>query len=80
MALFRKIRLFLIRHSIIRTAFVEDGFIYLDNFRKPTNEITGAIKWLGTQHYHGYYKDKDKALIETFEKDYPQYKGYIWLY
>ena len=76
----KKLKDFLVRHNIIKTIFSEEGFVYIDDSKLATNEITNVVKWLGTQYYYGYYKNKDKKLIENFEFHFPEYKGYIRLY
>ena len=77
----RKIKKFLVRHNLIKTTFVEDGIVYIDSETGgPTNDDLSRVKFLGSKSYYGYYRDEGRKITEMFENDYPQYKGYIWLY
>jgi len=73
-----KIKKFIIKLNIFKYTFHSiEGFVYVDTYRNPVNDITGEVRWLGTVDVHCRYKDADKKAIEAFGNLYPQYKGYI---
>ena len=73
-----KLKWFIIKLSIFKHTFRSiEGFVYVDKYRKPVNDITGEIRWLGTVDVHCRYKDVDKKAIEAFHSLYPEYKGYV---
>lgn len=75
------IKQFLIRHSLFKRTFHSiEGFVYVNRYNEPTNEITGTVRWLRTVDVHCRYKDVDKKAIEAFNELYPQYKGYVCIF
>lgn len=73
-----KIKWFIIKLNIFKYTFHSiEGFVYVDKYRKPVNDITGEVRWLGTVDVHCRYKDANKKAIEAFGNLYPRYKGYI---
>ena len=73
-----KLKWFIIKLSIFKHTFHSiEGFVYVDKYRKPVNDITDEIRWLGTVDVHCRYKDIDKKAIEAFHSLYPEYKGYV---
>ncbi len=73
-----KLKWFIIKLNIFKHTFHSiEGFVYVDKYRKPVNDITGEIRWLGTVDVHCRYKDIDKKAIEVFHSLYPEYKGYV---
>lgn len=76
-----KIKWFIIKLNIFKYTFHSiEGFVYVDTFRNPVNDITKEIRWLGTVDVHCRYKDMDKKAIEAFGNIYPKYRGYINIY
>lgn len=76
-----KIKWFLIRHNLFKHTFrYIEGFVYVNRYREPTNEITGTVRWLGTVDVHCRYKDMNTKAIEAFNELYPQYKGYVCIF
>jgi hypothetical protein len=73
-----KIKWFIIKLNIFKYTFHSiEGFVYVDTNRKPVNDITGEVRWLGTVDVHCRYKDAHKKAIEALGELYPRYKGYI---
>lgn len=72
-----KLKWFIIKTNLFKHTFNVDGFIYVDTFRNPVNDITEEVRWLGNVDIHCLYKDIDKKAIEVFHSLYPEYKGYI---
>lgn len=73
-----KLKWFIIKLNIFKHTFHSiEGFVYVDKYRKPVNDITDEIRWLGTVDVHCRYKDIDKKAIEAFHSLYPEYKGYV---
>ena len=76
-----KIKRFIIKLNIFKYTFHSiEGFVYVDKYRNPVNDITGEVRWLGTVDVHCRYKDANKKAIEAFGELYPQYKGYIHIF
>lgn len=75
-----KIKWFLIKLNLFKYTFNVEGFVYVDKYRKPVNDITEEVRWLGTVDVHCFYKNMDKKALEAFNELYPQYKGYIILF
>lgn len=74
----KTIEWFIIKLNIFKHTFHSiEGFVYVDKYRKPVNDITGEVRWLGTVNVHCRYKDVDKKAIEAFHSLYPEYKGYV---
>lgn len=73
-----KLKWFIIKLNIFKHTFHSiEGFVYVDKYRKPVNDITGEVRWLGTVDVKCRYKDVDNKAIEAFNNLYPQYKGYV---
>ena len=75
-----KLKWLFIKTNLFKHAFNVEGFVYVDAFRNPVNDITHEVRWLGTVDVHCRYKDMNKKAIEAFYHLYPKYKGYINLY
>ena len=75
-----KLKWFIIRTNAFKHTFNVEGFVYVDIFRNPVNDITEEVRWLGTVDVHCRYKDADKKAIEAFNELYPQYKGYVCIF
>ncbi len=76
-----KLKWFIIKLNLFKHTFHSiEGFVYVDKYRKPVNDITDNIRWLGTVDVHCRYKDMEKKAVETFGNMYPKYKGYINIY
>lgn len=76
-----KIKWFIIKLNIFKYTFHSiEGFVYVDKYRNPINDITGEVRWLGTVDVHCRYKDANKKAIEAFGELYPRYKGYIHIF
>ena len=75
-----KIKWFLIRHSLFKRTFNIEGFVHVNRYNEPTNEITDTVRWLGTVDVHCRYKDANKKAIEAFNELYPQFKGYVCIF
>lgn len=76
-----KIKWFIIKLNIFKYTFHSiEGFVYVDKYRNPINDITGEVRWLGTVDVHCRYKDANKKAIEVFGELYPRYKGYIHIF
>jgi len=76
-----KLKWFLIKLSIFKHTFHSiEGFVYVDENKKPVNNITDKVKWLGTVDIRCRYKDVDKKAFEAFHNKYPQYRGLINLF
>lgn len=76
-----KIKLFILKYSLFKHHFHNiEGFVYVDKDRKPTNDITETVRWLGTVDVYCRYKDKNKKAIEAFNELYPQYEGYVCIF
>jgi len=75
-----KLKWFIIKTNLFKHTFNVEGFVYVDTFMNPVNDITKKIKWLGTVDVHCHYKDMDKKAIEAFGDMYPECRGYINLF
>ena len=75
-----KLKCFIIKTNLFKHTFNVEGFVYVDTFRNPVNDITEEIRWLGTVDVKCRYKDMSKKAIEAFGNIYPQYRGYINIY
>lgn len=75
-----KLKWLFIKTNLFKHTFNVEGFVYVDTFRNPVNDITKEVRWLGTVDVHCRYKDMNKKAIESFYHLYPKYKGYINLY
>ena len=75
-----KLKWFIIKTNLFKYKFNVEGFIYVDTFRNPVNDITEEVRWLGTVDVHCRYKDMEKKAIEAFGNIYPRYRGYINIY
>lgn len=79
-----KIKWFIIKLNLFKYTFHSiEGFVYVDKYRNPVNDITGEVnevRWLGTVDVHCRYKAANKKAIEAFDNLYPRYKGYIHIF
>lgn len=75
-----KLKWLIIKTNLFKHAFNVAGFIYVDTFRNPVNDITKEVEWLGTVNVKCHYKNIDKKAIEAFGNIYPQYREYINIY
>lgn len=65
----------------IKKPFESQGFIYLDNYNNPVNDITDKVKWLDKITIkHWSELDADRESLRQLNDKYPQYKGMIWLF
>ena len=79
MKLFKNFKKFLVKHNLIKDTFIQDGMVYF-YAGKPTKEPTDLVKWLGDVTVYCFYKDMNKKCLELLEKNYPKYKGFIYLF
>lgn len=75
-----KLKWLIIKTNLFKHTFNVEGFVYVDAFRDPVNDVTKAIRWLGTVDVKCHYKDMDKKAIEAFGNMNPRYRGYINIY
>ena len=75
-----KLKWFIIKTNVFKHNFNVEGFVYVDTFRNPVNDITREVRWLGTADVKCRYKDIDKKAIEALDNIYPRYRGYINIY
>jgi hypothetical protein len=75
-----KLKWFIIKTNLFKHHFNVEGFVYVDIFRNPVNDITKEVRWLGTVDVICRYKDMDKKAIEAFGNMYPRYRGYVNIY
>lgn len=65
----------------IKKYYESQGFVYLDNYNVPVNDITDKVKWLDKIIVkHWSESDADKQILKQLNDKYPQYKGMIWLF
>lgn len=76
-----KIKWFIIKLNLFKYTFHSiGGFVYVDKYENPINDIIDEVIWLGTVDVHCRYKDANKKAIEAFGNLYPRYKGYIHIF
>lgn len=75
-----KLKWFIIKTNLFKHTFNVEGFVYVDAFRNPVNDITKEVRWLGTVDVKCRYKDMNKKAVEAFSNIYPRYRGFITLY
>lgn len=65
----------------IKKSFESQGFVYLNNYNVPVNDITDKVKWLDKITIkHWSESDADKQILRELNNKYPHYKGMIWLF
>lgn len=77
-----KLKWFIIETNLFKYTFTIQGFVWLDKYGNPTNDVPTAtsVDYLETITVKCRYKDFYDVAIDTFDNMYPKYKGYVNLY